>query len=170
MKNVLKVITTAFIVILLAGCGTSAETSKNEDKNSGSGDENSGIVTGSIVSSLTEEVNDGIHHFVFVLKNDTTENVTLNMNSSQFFDYHLINDEGKIVYTYSDGKMHTQMLVEKFLPGETLEMKVTPQKDLLTLPEGTYTLKHGPQPMSQKIGKHPPRLLGRVSLRHPEES
>lgn len=140
-KNVLNVLSTAIIAIALAGCGTTAATGKNDDKTSGAGEENSGIVAGSIVTSLTE-VKDGIHQYVFELKNDKTENVTLSMNSSQYFDYHLIDDAGKVVYTDSDNKMFTQMLQEKVLkPGETLQMELDATEGLSTLPKGTYTLE-----------------------------
>ncbi|MFX3673419.1 MAG: BsuPI-related putative proteinase inhibitor [Paenisporosarcina sp.] len=140
MKNVLKLLSTTVIVITLSGCGTAAETSKNEDKSSGNGNESTGIVAGSLAPSLTEE--DRSYHYVFELKNDKTEDVVLSMNSSQYFDYHLFNKEGTVVYTYSDDKMFTQMLQEKILkPGETLEMEVDATEGLLTLPEGTYTLE-----------------------------
>jgi len=141
MKNKLKIVTFAFIILTLAGCGTSAETSNNENKNTGSGDTNNEIVAGSVVPSLMEKA-DGSYQYVFELKNDTTEEITLSMNSSQYYDFHLMNDSGTVVYTYSDGKMFTQMLEEKVLkPGETLEMEVDAIEGLSTLPEGTYTLE-----------------------------
>lgn len=140
-KNILNVLSTTIIAIALAGCGTSAEKGNYDDNNSGAGKENSGIVAGSIVPSLTE-VKDGIHQYVFELKNDKTENITLTMNSSQYFDYHLIDDKGTVVYTDSDNKMFTQMLQEKVLkPGETLQMEFDATEGLSALPEGTYTLE-----------------------------
>jgi outer membrane protein assembly factor BamE (lipoprotein component of BamABCDE complex) len=142
MKKILKVLSAAVITIALTGCGTAVETTENEDTNTGSGNENSGIVTGSIVPSLTEEVKDGNHHYVFQLKNDKTEDVTLTMNSSMFFDYQLIDSDGTVVYQDSDNKMYTQMLQEKTLkPGEILEMEIDATEGLSTLPAGTYTLE-----------------------------
>lgn len=141
MKIRLKTLSFAFFILTLAGCGTTAETSNNEDKSTGSGNANNEIVAGSVVPSLKENGN-GSYQYVFELKNDTTEEITLSMNSSQYYDYHLMNDSGTVVYTYSDGKMFTQMLEEKVLkPGETLEMEVDAREGLSTLPEGTYTLE-----------------------------
>jgi hypothetical protein len=140
-KNILNVLSIVVIVGALAGCGTTAQSGKNENNNSGSGKENSEIVAGSIVPSIME-VKDGSHQYVFELKNDTTEDVTLSMNSSQYFDYHLIDDAGTVVYTDSENKMFTQMLQEKVLkPGENLQMELDATEGLTTLPEGTYTLE-----------------------------
>ncbi|HSO58195.1 MAG TPA: BsuPI-related putative proteinase inhibitor [Paenisporosarcina sp.] len=142
MKKMMKVLSTAVIAIALAGCGTTASTNEDEESNTGSGNENSGIVAGSIVPSLTEEVKDGNHQYVFQLKNDKAEDVTLTMNSSMFFDYHLIDSTGTVVYKDSDNKMYTQMLQEKTLkPGEVLEMKFDATEGLAKLPAGTYTLE-----------------------------
>ena len=142
MKKMMKVLSTAVIAITLAGCGTTANTNEDEETNTGSGNENSGIVAGSIVPSLTEEVKDGNHQYVFQLKNDKAEDVTLTMNSSMFFDYHLIDSTGTVVYKDSDNKMYTQMLQEKTLkPGEVLEMKFDATEGLAKLPAGTYTLE-----------------------------
>ncbi|WP_019414038.1 BsuPI-related putative proteinase inhibitor [Paenisporosarcina sp. TG20] len=99
----LKLLSLIGIVLMLAGCGTAAN-SGDEDKTSGSGEENSGIVAGSVVPSLVE-VQDEDYQYVFELRNDKTEDVTLTMNSSQYFDYHLIDNTNSVVYTYSDDKM-----------------------------------------------------------------
>lgn len=140
MKKIVKVLSTAVIAIALAGCGTAANTTENEDANTGSENENNGIVAGSIVPALTEEVN-GNHQYIFQLKNDKTEDVTLTMNSSMFFDYQLIDSEGTVVYQDSKNKMYTQMLQEKTLkPGEILEMEIDVTEGLSKLPAGTYTL------------------------------
>lgn len=142
MKKMLKIISTTVIAIALAGCGTAANTSEKENTNTGSGNENSGIVAGSIVPSLTEQETDGDYHYLFQLKNDKTEDVTLTMNSSMFFDYQLIDSTGTVVYKDSDNKMYTQMLQEKTLkPGELLEMEFDATEGLSTLPAGTYTLE-----------------------------
>ena len=141
MKKIMKVLSTTVIAIALAGCGTAANTNEDEDTNTGSENDNSGIVVGSIVPSLTEAV-DGNHQYVFQLKNDKAEDVTLTMNSSMFFDYQLIDSDGTVVYQDSDNKMYTQMLQEKTLkPGEVLEMKIDATEGLAKLPAGTYTLE-----------------------------
>jgi outer membrane protein assembly factor BamE (lipoprotein component of BamABCDE complex) len=142
MKKMMKALSTAVIAIALAGCGTTANTNEDEDTNTGSENDNSGIVAGSMVPSLTEEVKDGNHQYVFQLKNDKAEDVTLTMNSSMFFDYQLIDSNGTVVYQDSDNKMYTQMLQEKTLkPGEVLEMKIDATEGLAKLPAGTYTLE-----------------------------
>lgn len=141
MKKIMKVLSTAVIAIALAGCGTAANSNEDEDTHTGSTNDNSGIVAGSIVPSLTKAA-DGNHQYVFQLKNDKTEDVTLTMNSSMFFDYQLIDSDGTVVYQDSDNKMYTQMLQEKTLkPGEVLEMKIDATEGLSKLPAGTYTLK-----------------------------
>ncbi len=144
MRNVLKAVSTAVLVITLVGCGTTVNTSKDDtDKNnSGSGNENSGIVAGSVVPSLTPEGPKENHHYIFELKNDTTEDITLTMTSSQEYEYHLINDKGVAVYTYSADKIFAQMIQEKILkPGETVELEIDASEGLSKLPAGTYTLE-----------------------------
>lgn len=143
MKKALKVLSTAVLVFLLTGCGTTANTSKDDDGNTtGSGNESGGIVAGSVVPSLTQVGTDEEYRFVFELRNDTTEDVKLTMNSSQTFDYYLIDEKGSPVYTYSANKMFTQMLSEEVLkPGETLEMEIDAREGLSQLPAGTYTLE-----------------------------
>lgn len=141
MNKMLKILSTTVIAIALAGCGTAADTTEDENTNTGSENENNGIVAGSIVPTLTKDVN-GNHQYVFQLKNDKAEDVTLTMNSSMFFDYRLIDSEGTVVYQDSNNKMYTQMLQEKTLkPGEILEMEIDATEGLSTLPAGTYTLE-----------------------------
>jgi len=142
MKNVLRFFSTAVIIIAMAGCGTTADTSEPGEVNTGSGNENSGIVEGSVVPSLTEESTDGAHQFVFQLRNGKETDVKLSMNSSQFFDYQLTDSSNAVVYKDSDHKMYTQMLQEKILkPGEVLEMKFDATEGLAKLPAGEYTLE-----------------------------
>lgn len=141
MKKILKIVSTTVMTIALASCGTAADTTEDSETNTGSENEKTGIVEGSVVPVLTEDVN-GNNQYVFQLKNDKTEDVTLTMNSSMFFDYQLIDSEGTVVYQDSDNKMYTQMLQEKTLkPGEILEMKIDATQGLSKLPAGTYTLK-----------------------------
>ena len=141
MNKMLKILSTTVIAIALAGCGTAADTTEDENTNTGSENEDNGIVAGSIVPALTKDVN-GNHQYVFQLKNDKAEDVTLTMNSSMFFDYQLIDSEGTVVYQDSKNKMYTQMLQEKTLkPGEILEMEIDATEGLSTLPAGTYTLE-----------------------------
>ena len=137
-KKFLGLLSTVVIFIALAGCGTTAGTNEKEGNNSGSGKEEVGIVAGKIVPSLTEEDK---YQYVFVLKNDKTEDVTLTMNSSQYFEYQLIDSAGSVAYTYSADKMFTQMLEEKILkPGEILEMEFDVTEGLTNLQAGTYKL------------------------------
>lgn len=138
---ILKLLSLVGIVLILAGCGTAATSNENEDNTSGSGVENSGIVVGSIVPNLVE-VKDEDYQYVFELRNDKTEDVTLTMNSSQYFDYHLIDNTNSVVYTYSDDKMFTMALEEKVLkPGESLQMDIDLTEGLNTLEPGTYSLE-----------------------------
>ncbi|WP_075618766.1 BsuPI-related putative proteinase inhibitor [Paenisporosarcina indica] len=140
MKKLLSVLSTAIFVLALAGCGTTVDNSGNEDKNSGTGNESTGIVEGSVVPSLAEKA-EGSHQYVFAIKNDKTEDITLTMNSSQYFDYQLLDDAGTVQYTYSADKQFTQMLEEKVLkPGEILEMPFDLTEGLNNLPAGTYQL------------------------------
>ena len=140
MNKMLKILSTTVIAIALAGCGTAADTTEDENTNTGSENEDNGIVAGSIVPALTKDVN-GNHQYVFQLKNDKAEDVTLTMNSSMFFDYQLIDSDGTVVYQDSKNKMYTQMLQEKTLkPGEILEMEIDATEGLSKLPAGTYTL------------------------------
>jgi len=139
-KQLLSILSTAVFVIALAGCGTTEGKNDNDEKNSGAENENSGIVEGSVVPSLAEKT-EGSHQYVFSIKNDKTEDITLTMNSSQYFDYQLSDDAGTVQYTFSADKLFTQMLEEKVLkPGEVLEMPFDLTEGLNNLPAGTYQL------------------------------
>ncbi|MBU0903663.1 MAG: hypothetical protein KKF57_00600 [Firmicutes bacterium] len=138
MKKLWKMMMTAGVVLLLAACGT---TDESEDSNTGSDNENKGIVAGAVVPSLIKN-EAGDHQYVFQLKNDTEKDVTLTMNSAQFFDYQLMDENGDVLYKDSENKMYTQMLQESVLkPGETLEMDVDASEGLASLVNGTYTLE-----------------------------
>lgn len=140
-RKLLSVLSTAVFVLALSGCGTSGDTNENEDKKSGVGNEDSGIVEGAVVTSLSEKV-EGTHQYVFAIKNNKSENVTLTMNSSQYFDYQLLDTAGTVQYTYSADKLFTQMLEEKVLkPGEILEMPFDLTEGLNNLAAGTYKLE-----------------------------
>lgn len=143
MKNAMKVLSTALLVFLLTGCGTTTDTSKDDEgNNTGSGNDGGGIVAGAVVPSLTQVGKEDEYRYVFELRNDTTEDVKLTMNSSQTYDYYLHDENGNHVYTYSADKMFTQMLSEEILtPGETLEMEIDAKEGLSQLPAGTYKLE-----------------------------
>ena len=138
MKKLWKMMMTAGVVLLLAACGTTGES---DDSQTGSNNESKEIVAGAVVPSLIKsEV--GAHQYVFQLKNDTEKDVTLTMNSAQFFDYQLMDENGDVLYKDSENKMYTQMLQESVLkPGETLEMAVDASEGLASLENGTYTLE-----------------------------
>lgn len=138
MKKLWKMMMTAGVVLLLAACGTTGES---DDSKSGSNNENKGIVAGAVVPSLIKnEASD--YQYIFQLKNNTEKDVTLTMNSAQFFDYQLIDENGDVLYKDSENKMYTQMLQESVLkPGETLEMDVNASEGLASLANGTYTLE-----------------------------
>lgn len=138
MKKMWKMMMTAGVALLLAACGTTGES---DDSKTGNNNENKGIVAGAVVPSLTK-LDTGDHQYVFQLKNDTEKDVTLTMNSAQFFDYQLIDENGDVLYKESENKMYTQMLQESVLkPGETLEMNVDASEGLTSLANGTYTLE-----------------------------
>ncbi|MET1014079.1 MAG: BsuPI-related putative proteinase inhibitor [Paenisporosarcina sp.] len=139
MKKMWKMMVVAGVILLLTACGTSSES---EDMTTGSGDENKGVLAGAVVPNLIKNDAKGKHHYVFQLKNETEKDVTLTMNSAQFFDYHLTDESGKVLYKDSENKMYTQMLQESMLkPGDTLEMEVDATEGLSSLPKGTYTLE-----------------------------
>lgn len=142
MKNIVRALSIAVIVFSLAACGEADEISKPVYKSGDNGIEDSDITEGSIVPSLTEKENDGSYHYLFELKNTTSESIRLTMNTSQLYDYHLLTDQGTVVYTYSDDKFFAQMLQEKTIqPGESLQIEVDASEGLSTLPAGTSTLE-----------------------------
>jgi hypothetical protein len=139
MKKMWKMLMIAFVVLLLAACGS---TKESENSNTGSNNENKGIVAGAVVPGLIKDDAKGPNHYVFQLKNDTEKDVTLTMNSAQHFDYQLMDESGKVLYKESENKMYTQMLQEVVLkPGETHDMEVDVSEGLASLPNGTYTLE-----------------------------
>jgi len=133
------VLFSALIAVVLAGCGTAKKDTQVDSTGSDNGNE---IVAGSIVPSISEGMPENKYHYVFSLKNDTTEDVILNMNSSQYYDFHLKDNKGTVVYTYSDDKMFTQALEQrKIKPGDSLLMDLDLTEGLSTLEPGTYTLE-----------------------------
>ncbi|QBP42432.1 BsuPI-related putative proteinase inhibitor [Paenisporosarcina antarctica] len=129
------------IAILLAGCGTTKNDTQ-EDVNGSDNDNGNEIVAGSIVPNISEGMPENKYHYVFSLKNNTTDVVTLNMNSSQYYDFHLKDNKGTVVYTYSDDKMFTQALEQKIIkPGDSLLMDLDLTEGLSTLEPGTYTVE-----------------------------
>ncbi|WP_163100538.1 BsuPI-related putative proteinase inhibitor [Peribacillus alkalitolerans] len=139
-KKVIGLVSTTLIVASLVGCGTAISS----DKANGSSDpakDDVGIVNGELVLSV-ENPNDKKVGTKFTIQNNKTEDVTLTMNSSQYFDYQLKDEKGSVVYTYSADKMFTLMVEEKVLkPGDTLEMELALEENLINVPSGKYTLE-----------------------------
>ncbi|MDM5206949.1 hypothetical protein LG276_08425 [Cytobacillus kochii] len=72
----------------------------------------------------------------FTVHNQTNELVELQFNSSQKYDYEVLDEHGKVIYRYSDGKAFLQMIqTENLSPGEKKEWKST--WDYQTANEGT---------------------------------
>ncbi|WP_108669921.1 BsuPI-related putative proteinase inhibitor [Peribacillus acanthi] len=139
-KKVLGVVSTIILILALVGCGT-AITNDKANGSKGPEKENGEIVEGGLVASV-ENPNDKKIGTKFFIQNNKTEDVTLTMNSGQYFDYQLKDEKGNVVYTYSPDKMFTQMIEEKVLKaGETLEMELALEQNLLNVPPGKYTLE-----------------------------
>jgi uncharacterized lipoprotein YehR (DUF1307 family) len=139
-KKVVGIVSTIFLVASLVGCGTSI----NSDKANGSnepGKENVEHESGGLVASV-ENPNDKKMGTKFTIQNNKAEDVTLTMNSSQYFDYQLKDEKGNVAYTYSADKIFTQMIEEKILKsGETLEMELALEENLINVPAGKYSLE-----------------------------
>lgn len=55
----------------------------------------------------------------FTVHNQTNELVKMQFNTSQKYDYEVLDEHGKVVYRYSDGKAFLQMIqTENLSPGE----------------------------------------------------
>ncbi|MBD7938045.1 hypothetical protein H9655_13515 [Cytobacillus sp. Sa5YUA1] len=72
----------------------------------------------------------------FTVHNQTNELVKMQFNTSQKYDYEVLDEHGKVVYRYSDGKAFLQMIqTENLSLGEKKEWKAT--WDYQTANEGT---------------------------------
>lgn len=122
------------LIVSLTGCGTFIGSNVVE------GSANGGIVVGEVVAHIAAVENE-IGKYIFSIQNHKTEAVTLKMNSSQQYDYHIKDSEGNILHTYSANKSFLMMESEKVIkPGEILEIPVDTTEYLPELEAGTYTL------------------------------
>jgi len=125
-------------VLFLAACGTSDNSAnKDEEKDPTSGEEN---MENTIATSIDKKDNGDA---VFVLKNETQEDVQLTFSSGQEVDYQLLDEEKKVVFSYSANKMFTQAIQEKLLgPNEKIEIPLDLPNELAAanIPEGSYSI------------------------------
>ena len=121
MKQLLRALLFVLLVGLLTGCGTSED-----------GD-NANNVEPSLVQ-LDDRT------FDYKIKNQSDQTITLEFNSSQRFDYAILNDEEEQVYLHSDETMYAQVIGEEELEqGEELAYRI----DLndIDLEPGEYVLE-----------------------------
>ncbi|MBP3953586.1 BsuPI-related putative proteinase inhibitor [Bacillus suaedae] len=145
-KSIALFITLVISLFLLVTCGGSltpnqdGATNSNNDEQESTGGIHEGTVNTAIESIPEEE-----YSFHFHINNDKTEAVTLEYTSSQEYDYHILDDAGKTLATYSMNKSFLQTTSEKTLdPGEVLTMDVDITEFLPQLEEGTYVLEIWP--------------------------
>lgn len=144
--KVLSSITLAALLMTACGTGGDGEETKgggsdqsgyetptdNQDEN------NKDAVTEEQVSAEVQKI-DG--NYTFTLKNISVEAVDLSFSSTQEYEYHLYDEAGNHIYTYSMDKMFGEMFMEKTLsPNEEYTINVDVEV-LSTLESGTYQLK-----------------------------
>jgi Intracellular proteinase inhibitor len=141
------------ISIVMSGCGKADSSNQPEGREEavmGDGkqdgkkkrpeDGQSGIVAGSIESSLKvlEPQNEKGILFRYELKNQTEKEKIFEFSTSQKFDYVIKDKNGKIVYQYSKDHMFMQVLTSlKLKPADTFKQDIL-VKDLES---GTYDLE-----------------------------
>ncbi|MDI2587349.1 BsuPI-related putative proteinase inhibitor [Psychrobacillus sp. NEAU-3TGS] len=131
MKKLIWGVCSIFIILLLAGCGTS-----NGDPTTGGDPQPQEDKT---ISTKLEVNEDG--NASFTIKNETEVEKSLTYPSGQEIEYQLLDNENNIVYTYSANKTFTLMLQEKILkPSEELVIPLELQTELAEVPAGSYTL------------------------------
>lgn len=137
------------LIVTLAGCGTAT----SDDVVAGSGGEaeinyNDKTVTGIVAGELTPNiitVDNEIGKYIFSIQNNKTEDVKIEMKSSQEYDFHIKDTEGNILHTYSANKSFLMMISEEVLiPGEKMEFSIDLAEYLPSLNAGTYTIEIWP--------------------------
>lgn len=131
LKKIKRVTLLSLLLIplcILASCGT-----KNLDSTSGSKEEKQTISTRLEVSADGEGT--------FVVINESKEESMLTMSSGQEIEFQLLDEKKEIVFTYSANKLFMQGIQEKKLqPGEEWEIPLNLKEELITVPNGSYTL------------------------------
>lgn len=145
-KSIVLFITLVMTLFLLVTCGDPLTSDQDDASNSNNDEQEStgGVHEGTINTEI-ESISEEEYSFHFHIKNDKTEAVTLQYTSSQEYDYHILDNAGKILATYSMNKSFLQTTSEKTLgPGEVLTMDVDITEFLPQLEEGTYVLEVWP--------------------------
>ncbi|OIU73009.1 BsuPI-related putative proteinase inhibitor [Rossellomorea aquimaris] len=143
MKKLIIVFTGALLLAGLTGCGTGGSPDPDTDSQETNGTPESnqtekGIVAGSMEPSLIEqEEKNGKLVYEYKIKNQTESIKTFVFSTGQTIDFEIKDQNGKIVYRDSEGKMYTQAIQEiPVKQGEEFSRKLT----LPNLESGTYTL------------------------------
>ncbi|MEQ6377090.1 BsuPI-related putative proteinase inhibitor [Bacillaceae bacterium S4-13-56] len=148
MRRAMIGILFSILMVVIVGCGTSSAENVPDkgdqeavnDQVNGSKDAPQGIWEGELTTDLSQ-VLDQVGVFKFTIQNNKEEDVTLTFNSSQEYEYQILDEEGKVLFTYSMNKMFMQLVSEKELkPGESLEYEINVNEFLPEMGEGTYTL------------------------------
>jgi predicted small lipoprotein YifL len=143
MKKLLIALTGVLLLSGLTGCGTgsSPESDTESQETSGTTESNQtekGIVAGGMEPSLIEqETKNGKLIYEYIIKNQTENEKTFVFSTGQTIDFEIKDQNGKVVYRDSEGKMYTQAIQEIHVKqGEEFSRKLT----LPNLESGTYTL------------------------------
>ena len=121
---------TICMILFLASCGTN----NNNDSTTGSGEQEEIKVS----TQLKVEANG---EATFLIKNPTDKEMTLTFPSGQEVEYQLLDQEKKVIFTYSADKSFTQALQEKKLqPNEEVSVKLDLENELAEVPAGKYKL------------------------------
>lgn len=77
----------------------------------------------------------------FTIKNESSDEVVLEMSSGQQIEFQLLNKANTVIYTYSANKLFIQEIQEKKLqPSEEWKIPLNLKEELVGVPSGSYTL------------------------------
>ena len=145
----MKIYLLPFMLVLslfLIGCGGS---SSFDDRNSEDEELNEELTSTFVLNdSLSQETTiftqDESLHLVLNLTNNTNEEIVLEFNSGQIYDFFIKNNDDIEIWRWSDNQLFTQQISELRIPvGDTIEFKESWDQTLLDgspLAIGNYTI------------------------------
>lgn len=159
MKYLKVIFSLMLATVLIVACGTGADEENNGDVSQG----NQG--TGEPKEEPKEEPQENIEDkdtafdpekisvelelmentdvkYLFKLKNNSNEDITLTFSSLQEYDYIIKDVDGNKVYQYSDEMMFGEAFVEKTIPAnDSYEMEIDLFDVIQTLESGMYSIE-----------------------------
>jgi hypothetical protein len=138
-------------VALACGSLTRNDSSVAEAKSAHHSKSDSGIGKPAVNGAFAVHVEPRALRFAFHLTNESKKNVELTFPNGQEYDFAVLDENGREVYRWGQGRMFTQSVQNKLIDGGTT-MQIDERAETM-LPRGKYvavaTLRSSNYPMTQ---------------------